>query len=80
LEARRLFEKEPENQQLFGRVASAEYDYSKYVREDNRAEYARYLGYLDARKLYPDFQPKKFKDFVQELLDGKVRRSYSEVQ
>ena len=80
LDARRLFEKEPENQELIGRMSSAEYEYSKYVRTDNRGEYARYLGYLDARELYPDLQPKKFWEFVQDLLDGKVRRPYSGVQ
>jgi hypothetical protein len=69
-----LFEKEPENQQLSGRVASAEYEYSKYVRIDNWTEYAMYLGYLDAVELYPDFQPKKFREFVQNMWDGKLQR------
>lgn len=75
-----MFRKEPENQELFGRLASAEYEYSKYVRMDNRSEYARYLGYLNARELYPSLQPKKFGEFVKDLLDGKVRRPYSGVQ
>jgi hypothetical protein len=57
-------------------VASAEYEYSKYVRTDNRAIFARYLGYLDARELYPDLKPKIFVDFVQDLLDRKVQRPY----
>ncbi len=80
LEARRLFEKEPGNQELFGRVASAEYEYSKYVRIDNKSEYARYLGYLNARQLYPNLKPKKFEEFMQDLLDGKVRRPCSGIQ
>jgi hypothetical protein len=61
LEARKLFEEELENRKALGRVVSAEYEFSKYVRMDNRAVYARYLGYLDAREVYPDFQPRKFR-------------------
>ncbi|KAN0112330.1 isoflavone reductase family protein [Hyaloscypha variabilis] len=74
--ARKLLEKEPDNSEALGRVASAEYEYSKYVRMDNRAIFARYLGYLNARELYPDLKPKRFVDFVQDLLDGKVQRPY----
>ena len=61
LEARKSFEEELENRKALGRVVSAEYEFSKYVRMDNRAVYARYLGYLDAREAYPDFQPRKFR-------------------
>ena len=77
LEARRVFEKEPERRGAFVRLASAEYEYSKYVRMDNQAQYASYLGYLDARELYPDFVPRKFTEFARDLMDGKVRRPYS---
>ncbi len=56
---------------------SAQYSYSKYVRGDNRPEYAKYLGYLDARELYPDLKPTTFKGFVVDLLDGKVPRPYA---
>lgn len=55
----------------------AEYTFSKYVRMDNRPEYAKYLGYLDARELYPEFTPKSFRDFVVDLLDGKVQRPWA---
>lgn len=61
-------------------MASAEYEFSKYVRVDNRAVYARYLGYLDARELYPDFKPRTFGEFVRDLMDGKVKRPYSGMQ
>ncbi|KAJ7797530.1 hypothetical protein B0H14DRAFT_2531051 [Mycena olivaceomarginata] len=54
----------------------ADYDYSKYVRADNTPAYAKYLGYLDARELYPDFQPITFRDFVGELLGGKLEMPY----
>ncbi|TGO26390.1 hypothetical protein BPAE_0060g00050 [Botrytis paeoniae] len=76
-QATELITKEPDNVQNFIMMYSAQYNYSKYVRQDNTPEYARYLGYLDARELYPDFTPKSFRDFLVELLDGKMVRPYS---
>ncbi|GCB21187.1 isoflavone reductase homolog P3 [Aspergillus awamori] len=58
-------------------VFIAQYEHSKYVREDNSPGYAAYLGYLDARELYPDFQPTSFRDFSAEVLAGKGRKVYS---
>ncbi|KAJ5690236.1 isoflavone reductase family protein [Penicillium macrosclerotiorum] len=55
----------------------ADYQYSKYVRQDNRPEYADYLGYLNARELYPEFKPKTFREFFAEVLAGKARRLYA---
>ncbi|GKZ26832.1 hypothetical protein AbraIFM66951_003575 [Aspergillus brasiliensis] len=55
----------------------AQYEHSKYVREDNSPGYASYLGYLSARELYPDFQPITFRDFFAEVLAGKGRKVYS---
>ncbi|GKZ33152.1 hypothetical protein AbraIFM66950_002936 [Aspergillus brasiliensis] len=59
------------------RVFIAQYEHSKYVREDNSPGYANYLGYLSARELYPDFQPTTFRDFFAEVLAGKGRKVYS---
>ncbi|KAF8175419.1 hypothetical protein K438DRAFT_1908802 [Mycena galopus ATCC 62051] len=56
---------------------AADYEYNKYVRGDNTPAYAEYLGYLNARDLYPEFQPRSFEGFLGELLDGKVPRPYS---
>ena len=67
LEARGLFEKEPENREALGRVVSGEYEFSKYVRMDNRAVYARYLGYLERPVVVPTGRP----TFLErELLEG----------
>lgn len=57
---------------------SSEYVYSKYVRADNTRETALYLGYLDARELYPDFKPITYRDFFGELLSGGIKRPYEE--
>ncbi|KAF2262553.1 isoflavone reductase family protein [Lojkania enalia] len=54
-----------------------EYNVSKYVRKDNTLENAKYLGYIDARELYPDFQPIRFETFVQELLQGEAKKLYA---
>ena len=68
--------KDPKNSWARTKRYVAEYNYSKYVRRDNTPEYAKYLGYLDARELYPDFKPKDFREFVVELLDGKIKAPY----
>jgi hypothetical protein len=54
-----------------------QYIHSKYVRADNRPEYARYLGYLDARELYPDLKPVSFREFFSEVLEGKGVKPYA---
>ncbi|KAJ8071882.1 hypothetical protein OCU04_002190 [Sclerotinia nivalis] len=74
-----LFAKDASNIQIRFGVMSAQYSYSKYVRGDNTPEYAKYLGYLDARELYPDLKPTTFKEFVVDLLDGKVPRPYAKM-
>jgi hypothetical protein len=75
-QARHRLAKEPENKQYRVSVYSAEYDYSKYVRMDNKQEYAKYLGYLDASELYPGFEARGFREFFRDLLDGRVGRPY----
>jgi hypothetical protein len=58
-------------------IFTSQYIVSKYVRRDNTPDNAKYLGYLDARKLYPDFKPISFSSFVDELLEGKATRPYA---
>jgi hypothetical protein len=55
----------------------AQYQHSKYVRQDNSPAYADYLGYINTRELYPDFQPTTFRDFFEEVLAGKGRKVYA---
>ncbi|TVY42056.1 Isoflavone reductase-like protein [Lachnellula subtilissima] len=57
-------------------VIDVEYSYSMFVRSDNSPEYAKYLGYLDARDLYPDFVPRLFEAFARELVDGKAAKIF----
>jgi hypothetical protein len=58
--------------------SGCEYNISKFIRGDNTSENARYLGYLDARELYPDFKPISFSEFLDELIAGKAKALYSE--
>lgn len=59
--------------------SQAEYNASKYIRRDNTPAMGKYLGYLDARELYPDFEPISFERFVDELVEGKGERPYEEM-
>jgi hypothetical protein len=70
--------KDPSDTAIFMSVTVAEYGVSKYVRGDNTPENAEYLGYIDARKLYPDFKPISFESFLRELADGRGARPYPE--
>jgi len=42
------------------RMAAAQYAITKYVRADNTPEYAKYLGYISANELFPDFKYKTY--------------------
>ncbi|GME48262.1 Isoflavone reductase family protein [Neofusicoccum parvum] len=75
---KQLSSAEPENLAHLLQLVRYEYFYSMHCRRDNTREYAEYLGYLDARKLYPDFQPREFREFVTELLAGKAKKPYSD--
>ncbi|KAJ7705455.1 isoflavone reductase family protein [Mycena rosella] len=67
---------EPDNGAVRFTSIMDDYMYSKYVRGDNTPAYAAYLGYLDARALYPEFRPRSFRDFFAELLEGKGVKPY----
>ncbi|KAJ7621751.1 hypothetical protein DFH06DRAFT_1060064 [Mycena polygramma] len=66
----------PHNRLARMSVLVDDYNYSKYVRGDNTPAHATYLGYLDAKELYPEFQSKGFTEFAREVLDGKMERPY----
>ena len=56
----------------------AQYHLSWGVRGENTPEYARYLGYLDGKKLYPHVKFNTFESYVQEVLNGTAKASYHE--
>ena len=55
---------------------SLQYRQSLAIRGDNNPEYARYLGYLDGKELYPDMKGITLGAYFQEVLDGKGRAVY----
>lgn len=73
------FASNPKDQSKRRMAYVAQYGVSKYIRRDNTPANAKYLGYLDARELYPDFKPISFSEYVGEVLDGKGRRPYPEM-
>lgn len=66
----------PELQENRFLLAAAQYPITKYVRGDNTPENARYLGYVDANELFPDFEYVRYAEFVDDLMEGKIRRPY----
>jgi hypothetical protein len=61
-------------------IVGLEYAYSKFVRGDNSPQSAKYLGYLDASDLYPDFIPRSFEAFGEELLDGRATKIFEGIE
>ena len=57
-----------------------QYLISMGIRGDNTPEYAKYLGYLTSKDLYPDMNFIKFEDYVRELLDGKATPVYDDTK
>ncbi|KAL3481821.1 hypothetical protein BJX99DRAFT_131302 [Aspergillus californicus] len=56
----------------------AEYQLSWGIRGDNTPEYAKYLGYVSSKDLYPDFVPIPFRDYLQALCDGNAKGIYTD--
>lgn len=54
------------------------YMYSWGVRGDNTPEYAKYLGYLDVKDLYPNLKGISYETFLKEILDGKMKKPYED--
>ncbi|KPM42915.1 hypothetical protein AK830_g3606 [Neonectria ditissima] len=61
-------------------VARLQYWHSWGIRGDNAPEYARYLGYLIAKDLYPDLQGASLEVYTQEVLSGKAKVVYERLR
>ncbi|CAJ0546554.1 Ff.00g011810.m01.CDS01 [Fusarium sp. VM40] len=60
----------------FVTLAKYQYWYSCGVRGDNTPEYARYLGYITTKELYPDMEWTSLAAYFQDVIDGKGERVY----
>ena len=58
-------------------IVAGQYKYSIGIRGDNTPEHAKYLGYLDARELYPDLEPSSFKSYVERAVEGNTTKVYA---
>ncbi|KAL5355509.1 NAD(P)-binding protein [Aspergillus floccosus] len=70
--ARTSVNQNPSDLGAVGALTTTQLFYSWGIRGDNTPEYAQYLGYLDGKGLYPDFEFRKFEDYIKEVLDGKA--------
>jgi len=75
--SREAIAKDPSNHGAYIPLYVAQYSNSWGIRGDNTPQNAKYLGYLDARELYPDFQPAKLEDYVSDLLQGMAKKVYA---
>jgi hypothetical protein len=57
-------------------IFEAEYKLSWGVRGDNNPDYAKYLGYLTSKELYPDFERVLFRDYLHSVFEGTAMRVY----
>ncbi|KAJ4269675.1 hypothetical protein NW762_001343 [Fusarium torreyae] len=58
-------------------LSAVQYLSCEWFRQDNLPERAKYLGYLSSKDLYPDFEPTKYVDYVDEVLAGKGKAIYA---
>lgn len=76
-DAYKILATNPTELEALSQVALTQYKYSIGIRGDNTPEHAKYLGYLDAKELYPDVEIVGLMTFIREMLDGEVRVVYS---
>lgn len=60
------------------RLVGAQYPYSWAVRGDNTPEYAKYLGYVTSKELYPDMEFVGFEEYFRGIMEGSARPAYEE--
>ncbi|EME46010.1 hypothetical protein DOTSEDRAFT_126111 [Dothistroma septosporum NZE10] len=60
--------------------APAQYMLSWGVKGDNTPEYAKYLGYVTSKELYPEMEFNGFEAFVKEVLKGEAPTIYEELK
>jgi hypothetical protein len=76
-EVRQSIQKNSSDRRQLHRLYVAEYQVSWGVRGDNNPEYAKYLGYLLSKELYPDFEPIPFRDYLESVINGTAKHPYA---
>ncbi|KAJ4165635.1 hypothetical protein LMH87_007259 [Akanthomyces muscarius] len=70
LQLKEVAGKNPADMPSLFKLSMLEYKYTWGIRGDNTPEHAAYLGYLDAKLLYPDVECKSVGVFVSEIVEG----------
>lgn len=76
-DAYKILATNPTDMEAMTNVALSEYKRCIGICGDNTPEYAKYLGYLDGKELYPDVGVVGLKKFITDMLEGQVRTIYS---
>jgi hypothetical protein len=77
-EYRTSAEKDPGDSATLHSQLLAEHRLSWGVRGDNNPDYAKYLGYLTSKELYPDFKPISFRDYLKSVVDRTAQNVYTD--
>lgn len=75
-QCRLLAEKDPTDSATLHSQLLAEHRLSWGVRGDNNPDYARYLGYISSKELYPDFEPVDFRGYLKSVVEGEAKNVY----
>lgn len=77
-DAEEIIAKDPKDfRGTLGKV-SAQYAISWGVRGDNTPEYAKFLGYVTSKELYPDLKYRTLKEYLHEVLEGNAKAVYQD--
>jgi hypothetical protein len=71
-----LAEEDPTDSATLHSQLLAEHRLSWGVRGDNNPDYARYLGYISSKGLYPDFEPADFRGYLKSVVEGNAKNVY----
>lgn len=76
-ESQAALAKNPKDLAFMLPLIAAQYRTILGVQGFNTPEYAKYLGYLDARELYPDLTLTPFEEYVKDAFYGRTKAGYS---
>lgn len=61
-------------------VVGGQYRRSWGIKGENTPEYAKYLGYVTSKELYPDMKFTKLDEYLKDVVDGKARGVYEQMK
>jgi hypothetical protein len=74
------FKADPHNLFAGLQVIGGQYMRSWGIKGENTPEYAKYLGYVTSKELYPDMKFINFEDYLKDVVDGKAKGVYDEMK